>query len=1035
MLSDSNEPKRDSLETDNELENLFAVYVDRLNRGERFHRQEILAKHPLVGEELIQCLEDYVELERVPEWNEPLSTLGDYTLCRQIGRGGMGVVYEAWQGSMDRRVALKVLPPGVAADDKAFHRFMREAKAAGKLDHQNIVSVHAAGFDDSTPYFSMEYVEGETLAQVLRVLTDAEAETASPFGPKDQGDYFIRLAHAFADVADGLQHAHSKGVIHRDIKPSNLILDVGSDQGGSFQGRLRILDFGLAHLEGQDSLTLSGDLVGTPAYMSPEQARRQKIPVDHRTDIYSLGATMYEVFTGLAPFRGRDHAETLSQIIDRDARPLRQLNARVPEDLETLVLKCLRKDAGERYGSAEALAQDLRRFVRGDPIEARPEGRWTRCVRRALGQRRRIGTAAVTVFACVAGALLLRDSQARRQDQIRRDYEEKVLAALVQFEEARLLESADATGALSIRQPELLAADETVLRRTHRVLEGVRRLEDATRSLPGRPEAYYSKARGLVLLDQADEAEKALDRALAADPNFLPAILLRSELRGEEFSRAVTGKEEPRQREWVRALLPAHRAVREARPRETAKAFTELIRFEEKHGEPYLGASIEARLGRGIAHLEAQNQSQAIEDFAVCRDRYPTYLEPVLLLARAYYQKGEEHESARAFAQSYDNAEANRRDGIALWIATIYSSERDFARGLNWAKKISDDFLKASLTSYFYWSLGQLEEAERTARDAIRLRPDEAIPWQRLALTLFFKSDFSGALEAASKAVALRPELADGHFLRSACLVWLEKPNEAVVAIEEAIRLRPEAAHYHARLGRALHRAGRAREAKKVCEDFLRRAPRSAGVLSLLGLLLKEEKDWERAEVELRKAVECWEAFRTMNPNARAVYSSTLVHLGDVLRRKGDPLRAFDCYRKAIERMPDDAFAHRRLCKLARSEHAPTLSGRWDAFIGALEEKLEASSPGAVPLNTLAVARMQAQEARDLEKALAFARLAARRSGEKNAALLLTLAEAQYFGGDKESALKTLNKARTLPNPSRKIGKRLEEYSREGVSN
>lgn len=197
----------------------------------------------------------------------------------------------------------------------------------------------------------MEYVEGETLAQVLARIKDTEPEAETPFGPKDQGDYFVRLARGFADVADGLQHAHSKGVTHRDIKPSNLILD--SD------GRLRVLDFGLARLEGQESLTLSGDCVGTPLYMSPEQARQKKIPVDHRTDVYSLGASMYQAICGRPPFRGKDHADTLSQIIERDPVEPRRVNFRAPKDLETIVLKCLRKDCGDRYGTAEALGQDL----------------------------------------------------------------------------------------------------------------------------------------------------------------------------------------------------------------------------------------------------------------------------------------------------------------------------------------------------------------------------------------------------------------------------------------------------------------------------------------------------------------------------------------------------------------------------------------------------------------------------------------------------------------------------------------------------
>ncbi len=377
------------------LEDIVAHYLDLLNAGNELDPLEIAARYPHQSEVILRQLYAFLDLGRPSESSAPLGTLGDYTLRRQIGRGGMGVVDEAWQGSMDRVVALKVLPPGIAADLKAFHRFMREAKTAGQLSHRNIVGVHSTGIEEGTPWYSMEFVEGETLAQILAAVKDAEPDTDTPFGKKDDVAYFGNLSRAFADVADGLQHAHSKGVVHRDIKPSNLILDS--------EGKLRILDFGLARLEGQESLTLSGDVMGTVLYMSPEQAMAKRIPLDHRTDVYSLGATLYEVLTGAPPFRGKDQQDTLSQIIARDPRPPRQLNPRVPKDLETIVLKCLRKDAADRYGTAEALAQDLGRFGRGDAIEARPQTGWEKVARRLWRHRALVAAIGVLLLSGIIG--------------------------------------------------------------------------------------------------------------------------------------------------------------------------------------------------------------------------------------------------------------------------------------------------------------------------------------------------------------------------------------------------------------------------------------------------------------------------------------------------------------------------------------------------------------------------------------------------------------------------------------------------------
>ncbi len=392
--------KKDSRGGDEErgLGKLLASYVDKLNRGDELNPQEILAKHPLVGEQLLACLEDFVGAGNAPI-NVQLQTLGDYTLRRQIGRGGMGIVYDAWQNSLDRQVALKVLPVGVAADDRTFHRFMREAKTAARLNHENVVRVYGMGVESNTPYFAMEYVDGQTLGQILaKWESDTDEVTDPPFGRTKTGlvDY-PRIAAAFADMADGLHHAHSKGVIHRDIKPSNLILDGA--------GRLRILDFGLARLEGQAGLTLTHDVIGTPLYMSPEQARRRKIPIDHRTDIYSLGATLYEMLTRRPPFRGEDNLETLSQIIEKDPSPLRRFDPTIPKSLETIVLKCLRKNPKDRYDTADAVAEDLRRFVRGEPVEAQPLPPWAGVTRRAWKHSPRIGVfvmAATLVFLLVS---------------------------------------------------------------------------------------------------------------------------------------------------------------------------------------------------------------------------------------------------------------------------------------------------------------------------------------------------------------------------------------------------------------------------------------------------------------------------------------------------------------------------------------------------------------------------------------------------------------------------------------------------------
>ncbi len=393
---------------------IFEEYAARINAGEGVDYDEIRSAYPEFASALIEDLELFKGLGSEAAVPEALGVLGDYTLQRQIGRGGMGVVYDAWQNSVGRRVALKMLPAGVARETRSVTRFIREAKTAAQLNHPSVVSVFGMGVEAGTPYFAMEFVAGKTLAQMLKKIKEAEDGAETVFGDQSAAGYFEKIGKTFADVAEGLAHAHSKGVIHRDIKPSNLILDR--------EGRLRILDFGLARLEGQESLTISGDVVGTPSYMSPEQARAKKIPIDHRSDVYSLGATLYETLTGQPPFSGKDHADTISQIIGRDPIEPRNVNPRVPKDLETVVLKCLRKDANDRYGTAEALAQDLRRFVRGEAVEARPEASWQRLARNVRLYRRTLLATAAASLLVVVGLIVANGVVARARDQARYDH-------------------------------------------------------------------------------------------------------------------------------------------------------------------------------------------------------------------------------------------------------------------------------------------------------------------------------------------------------------------------------------------------------------------------------------------------------------------------------------------------------------------------------------------------------------------------------------------------------------------------------------
>ena len=334
-----------------------------------------------------------------------LGILGDFRLLRVVGRGGMGVVYEAVQVSLDRKVALKVLPNAAVLDARQLRRFQVEAQAAASLHHPHIVPVFATGSAEGIPYYAMQFIEGCDLARVLRELrqdgdTDSPRAThylTSSFAPDSIRDrtFAVGAARIARQAALALEHAHFNDVLHRDIKPSNLLIDV--------TGHLWITDFGLARIRGNLDLTHTGDALGTPRYMSPEQAQATRIPLDGRTDIYSIGATLYELLTLRPAFPGDDRLDILRRIIEEEPTTPRKIDPTIPVDLETIVLKAMAKAPADRYATAAELAADLERFLDNRPINARRTNLADRAAKWTRRHRWIIAAAAAWMFLLALG--------------------------------------------------------------------------------------------------------------------------------------------------------------------------------------------------------------------------------------------------------------------------------------------------------------------------------------------------------------------------------------------------------------------------------------------------------------------------------------------------------------------------------------------------------------------------------------------------------------------------------------------------------
>jgi serine/threonine protein kinase len=401
--------------TDELVGQITDEFLERLERGERPEVEDYARRYPELASVIRQAFPALEMMRRPPvensapdEWPEPggpaAGCLGDFRILRKIGRGGMGIVYEAEQISLARRVALKVLPFTAVLDPRQLRRFQAEAQAAAQLHHTHIVPVYFVGCERGVHYYAMQLIEGQPLSSLiagLRRLTGREAsggtdlattflarESASgqltapapgPEGPAEHGEprwaalsdeyvaggqaFFRRVADLGIQAAEALEHAHQLGIVHRDIKPANLLVDG--------RGHLWITDFGLAHVQGDLALTATGDVIGTLRYMSPEQALGLPAAVDHRADVYALGVTIYELLTLTPPFAARDRHELARQVSMDDPRPPRRLNGAIPPELEVIVLKAMGKRPDERYATAQDLADDLRRFLEDRPIKAR----------------------------------------------------------------------------------------------------------------------------------------------------------------------------------------------------------------------------------------------------------------------------------------------------------------------------------------------------------------------------------------------------------------------------------------------------------------------------------------------------------------------------------------------------------------------------------------------------------------------------------------------------------------------------------------
>ncbi len=746
-----------------------------------------------------------------------LPQIPGYTPEFLLGRGGMGVVFRARHLRLNRTIALKMLLAGAYAGPRERERFLREAEAVASLRHPNVVQVYDASDHEGRPFFTMEFVEGGSLAQKLIGVPQSARQSAQLLAP----------------LAEAVQSAHQGGIVHRDLKPANILLTA--------DGTPKVSDFGLARrLDGEPGLTRTGTVVGTPSYMAPEQVQGRSDELGPATDTYALGAIFYELLTGRPPFRAETAAETLRQVVSREPVSPSRLNAAVPRDAETICLKCLEKNSARRYSSSAALAEDLRRFQRDEPIVARPVGpveRSLRWARRKPTMAALVATALALVGLAIGGGLFLERQQAARQGGA----QEAVEAALAQVPGLRRQGHwAEALALLTqVRSRLDEAGSDDLARRLTRAeadLELAAALEQIrlaplivgqrTFNYPAMAEAYAKTFTHAGLDIQGDEETLA---ARVRDSDVRPQLVMALD---HWAYLADTLKDRP----LMTRLLDL---ARHADPDPD---------WGDRFRDPALWGDQEALRGLA-AEAEQRLTAEAPEK------EPPTPL--VVLLAK---KLGPQHRQAEALLRA-----AQWRHPDDFWL--------NYALGdaLQERKKPAEavSFYRAALVTrpavatvhhelaLALWRVGQVDEAMRAQRKVVELVPMLPIAHSQLGICFQAKGQLDEAMAAYRHALDLDPRDSPSHYQLGTCLRCRGQRDEAIAETRLAIQLNPkDGANSYTLLGLCWQDVGRFDDAIAEYRRALELNPKLPHPHCSIGMCLQARSRLDEAIAEYRRAVE-----------------------------------------------------------------------------------------------------------------------------------------------------------------------------------
>jgi serine/threonine protein kinase/Flp pilus assembly protein TadD len=876
---------------DERLLDIVETYLARLAAGTAESPEVVLARHPEFKTELSDFFHARAQVDGVvaplrqavqadsPDHGDPAAgasavprELGDFRILREVGRGGMGIVYEADQLSLGRRVALKVLPFAATMDSRQLQRFQNEARAAAQLHHTNIVPVYFVGCERGVHFYAMQFIEGQSLAEIIagvndesrmtnhERMTNDEARNAasdtpqaavgteirhstldilssfvighSSFSRRDSS-FFRTIAELGIQAAEALDHAHQLGIVHRDVKPANLLVENCQLPTANCQLRLWITDFGLAQIQSDARLTITGDLVGTLRYMSPEQALAKRVVVDHRTDIYSLGATLYELMTLEPAFGGTDRQELLRQIAFEEPRALRRLNKHIPAELETIVLKSMEKNPADRYATAKELADDLRHWLEDKPIRARratllqQARKWTRRHRALTGS----AAVVIVIAVLVGGANWYSWSQNRLATE--REVESAVREALDAKSKGRLPESLAAVRrAVSLQTansvgPELqerilgLQADLVMLSNLESILLESTAVKDGKFDTRQRVDAYARAFR-----------EYGID-CEALDQDHVAALIRKTNI-APELAAALTDwalqlDRQKEDRTFKRLLAIA----RDADPDVWRNQLRDMYAQKDKDAVLKLAATV------SIADVPPQMLSH----LGTTLKLIGAVPEAVSLLSKAAQKYPGDFWINWALANSFLELESpNWEAGHRHYLAALAIRPKSPGAWLN--------------VGYVLEHKGQRAEAITAYEEAIHLKSDYVEAYINLGSLRYEKNEFHEAIRAYTRAIDIDPARARAYYHLGNSLSEIRAPSDEIIeAYKKAVSLDPEYHKAWGNLGIAYVRNHESNKAVDALQQAVRTGDKDPLAYLNLGNVLYTNREFDKAIDAFNKAL------------------------------------------------------------------------------------------------------------------------------------------------------------------------------------